>query len=123
MHIVQASRKHKSGGEYATDLHDQEKPAKWHRVSSSHDVEESRGRSRSERRRYIVNFEEDRIGYFRYNRLHESREYSRDREKDRKPELIRERERERDRGKEEKRESSIWKTGIREGEGGERKEE
>lgn len=117
MHIVQASRKHKSGGEYATDLHDQEKPAKWHRVSSSHDVEESRGRSRSERRRYIVNFEEDRIGYFRYNRLHESREYSRDREKDRKPELIRERERE------EKRESSIWKTGIREGEGGERKEE
>ncbi|KAK6789647.1 hypothetical protein RDI58_013447 [Solanum bulbocastanum] len=82
LHIVQASRKQKRSDEDASDLQDQRKPAKRHRVSSSNDVEESRGRSRSERGRYTIIFEEDRIGQFMDYRPHGSMESSRQRRSD-----------------------------------------
>ncbi|XP_060175414.1 uncharacterized protein LOC132606093 [Lycium barbarum] len=127
---VQVSRKQMSSDDYdASDLQDQRKSWKRHRVTSSHDEEVPGGRWRCgsileeslkshkqdddayemERRRYTSsNLDDDRIGHFRDYR-HRSRESSREhkssysrrkREKDREQELARKSERERERERE-----------------------
>ncbi|CAN4101770.1 unnamed protein product [Withania somnifera] len=131
-YMVEARRKQKR-----SNLQDQRKPGKRHRVSYSHDAEghvyKSPSQSKSileeshkshkqvddayeiEGGRYTNNLDDDRIGHFkdyRHGSYKSSSSSRRQREKDRKPELVRERERDRDRdrdrGRERKREKALY---------------